>query len=104
MALFVISGVYAGRHRVRTGGGRVYFHIPADIVSEVRSRRVRVTGIVNAEKCTERVLNGSVVTFVASLVRVGTTFRINIPSHYAHMLSKLEDCGSLDIWLAPHIE
>jgi hypothetical protein len=104
VALFIISGVYAGRHVIRTGGGRVYLHVPADVVSEVRSRRVRVVAIVNAERCTDRVLHGSVVTFVASLVRVGATYRINVPSHYTPMLSKLEDCGSLDVWLAPLTE
>jgi hypothetical protein len=79
----------------------VYIHVPADVVGEVRSRKVRVVAIVNAEGCTDRVLQGSVITFVASLVRVGATFRINVPSHYTPMLSKLEDCGSLDVWLAP---
>jgi uncharacterized membrane protein len=104
MAIVVISGVYAGRHTIRTGGGRVYLHVPADVVGEVRSRRVRIVAIVNAEKCADRVLHGSVITFVASPVKVGTTYRINVPSHYVPMLSKLEDCGSLDIWLAPHTE
>jgi ribosomal protein L14E/L6E/L27E len=102
VALFVISGVYAGRFVVRTGGGRTYVHVPADVIKELRSRRVRVTAIVNAEKCVDRVLHGSVITFVVSPVRVGTTYRVNIPVRYAQMISNLADCGSLDLWLAPH--
>jgi hypothetical protein len=103
MAMFIISaGVYAGRCVVRTGGGRTYVHVPAEVIRELRSNKVKVIAIVNAEKCTERALQGSVITFVASLVKVGATYRLNIPSRYAPMISKLADCGSLDLWLAPH--
>jgi hypothetical protein len=104
VALFVISGVYAGRCVVRAGGGRLYVHVPAEVIKELRSRKVRVTAIVNSERCVDRVLHGSVITFVASLIKVGATFRINIPARYAEMLSKLAGCGSLDLWLAPLTE
>jgi hypothetical protein len=106
MSLFIlsISGIYAGRHTVRSGGDRIYVHIPSDVALEVKSKRVRVTAIVNSEKCVERILHGSVITFVASLVKVGATFRINIPAHYSPMVSRISDCGSLDLWLAPHTE
>jgi ribosomal protein L14E/L6E/L27E len=104
MALFIISGVYAGRCVIRTGGGRTYVHVPADVIKGLRSKKVRVTAIVNAEKCADRVLHGSVITFVASLVKVGTTYRVNIPSRYVAMIAKLAGCGSLDLWLAPHTE
>jgi ribosomal protein L14E/L6E/L27E len=104
VALFVISGVYAGRCVIRTGGGRTYVHVPADVIKELRSRKVRVTAIVNAEKCVDKVLHSSVITFVASLVKVGTTYRVNIPARYATMISRLAGCGSLDLWLAPVAE
>jgi hypothetical protein len=104
VALFVISGLYAGRCVIRTGGGRTYVHVPAEVVDEIRSRRVRVTAIVNSERCGSRALHGSVFTFIASLVKVGSTYRINIPSRYAQMIAKLADCGSLDLWLAPLTE
>jgi hypothetical protein len=106
VSLFIlsISGIYAGRHTVRAGGGRVYVHIPSDVASEVKSRRVRVVAIVNSERCSERTLHGSILTFVASLVKVGSTYRINIPSHYTPAVSKISDCGSLDLWLSPLTE
>jgi hypothetical protein len=103
-ALFVISGVYAGRCVVRASGGRVYVHVPAEIVKELRSKRARVAAIVNSENCVDKILHRSVVTFVASLVKVGVTYRINVPSRYASMISRLAGCGYLDIWLAPHTE
>jgi ribosomal protein L14E/L6E/L27E len=104
MVLFIISGVYAGRCVIRTGGGRTYVHVPADVIKELRTRKVRVTAIVNAEKCVDKVLHSSVITFVASLVKVGVTYRVNIPSRYAAMIAKLAGCGSLDLWLAPVTE
>jgi len=104
MALFAISGVYAGRCAVRASGGRVYVHVPAEIIKELRSKRARVVAIINSEDCVDKILHGSVITFVASLVKVGTTYRVNIPSRYATLISRLAGCGSLDLWLAPHIE
>jgi hypothetical protein len=104
MASFVISGVYAGRCTVRASGGRVYVHVPAEIVKELRSKRARVVAIINSENCVDKILHRSVVTFVASLVKVGITYRVNIPSRYATMIAKLADCGSLDLWLAPLTE
>jgi hypothetical protein len=104
MALFVISGLYAGRSVIRTGGGRVYVHVPAEVAKGLKSRRVRATAIVNSERCVDRILHGSVLTFVASLVKVGATYRVDIPSCYAQMIVKLADCGSLDLWLAPITE
>lgn len=87
---------------MRSGGGRVYIHIPSDVALEVKSKRVKVTAVVNSERCPERTLHGSLITFVASLVKVGTTYRINIPSYYMPMVSRIANCGSLDLWLAPH--
>jgi hypothetical protein len=102
MALLIISGgVYAGRCVVRTGGGRTYVHVPTEVIKELRSNKVKVIAVVNSEKCVDKVLHGSVITFIASLVKVGATYRVNIPSRYAPMISKLADCGSLDVWLAP---
>jgi hypothetical protein len=100
MALIIISGFYAGRHRLRMSGGRLYLHIPAEVVRELNSRRVRVTAIVNAEECSDRRLHGSIIPFVATLVKVGTTFRLNIPSHYAPALAGIANCSTLDVWLA----
>jgi hypothetical protein len=101
MAMFVITGLYVGRRRLRAGGGRVYLHVPSEIVGGLGDRRVRVTAIVNAEECSSKVLNGSVIHFVATLVRIGTTYRINVPSSYAPALAEVVNCSTLDVWLAP---
>jgi hypothetical protein len=101
VAIVVISGFYAGRRRLRMSGGRLYLHIPADVVGELSNRRVRVTAIVNAEGCSDRRLHGSIVPFVATLVKVGASFRLNIPSHYAPALAGIANCSTLDVWLAP---
>ncbi len=99
--MFVIAGVYAGRRRLRASGGRLYLHVPSEIVEGLGGRRVRVTAIVNAEECTSKRLNGSIIHFVATLVRIGATYRINVPSSYAPALAEVVSCSTLDIWLAP---
>jgi hypothetical protein len=101
MALIIVSGFYAGRHNLRMSGNRMYVHIPAEIVKELSSRRVKVTAVVNAEECSDRRLHNSIIPFIATLVKVGATFRLNIPSHYVPALAKLVNCATLDIWLAP---
>jgi hypothetical protein len=101
MVLIIVSGFYAGRHNMRISGNRMYVHIPAEIVRELSSRRVRVTAVVNAGACNDRRLHNSIISFTATLVKVGATFRLNIPSHYVPALATLVNCATLDIWLAP---
>jgi hypothetical protein len=101
MAMFVVTGVYAGRRKLRASGGRFYLHVPSEIVGGLGSRRVRVTMIVNAEECSSKRLNGSIIHFVATLVRIGATYRINVPSSYAPALAEVVSCSTLDVWLAP---
>ncbi len=97
----VISGVYAGRHELRSGGGRLYVHIPAKLVRELEGRRVRVVAVVNAERCPDKHLHNSILQFRATLVEVGGTYRLNIPSYYARGMAGLANCATLDVWLAP---
>jgi hypothetical protein len=99
--MFVITGVYAGRRRLRASGGRLYLHIPRDLVEVLGDRRVRVTAIVNAEECASKRLNGSIIQFAATLVRIGATYRVYVPSKYASELAEIVGCSTLDVWLVP---
>jgi hypothetical protein len=101
LVMVVISGVYAGRHDVRSGGGRLYVHIPAKLVGELEGRRVRVVAVVNAERCIDRRLHNSILQFRATLVEAGGTYRLNIPSYYARGMAGLANCATLDVWLTP---
>jgi hypothetical protein len=101
VALIIVSGFYAGRYNMRMSGNRMYVHIPAEIVRELSSRKVKVIAIVNAEECSDKKLHNSIIPFVATLVKVGATYRLNVPSHYVPALAKLVNCATLDIWLAP---
>jgi hypothetical protein len=79
----------------------MYIHVPANIVREFSSRRVKVVAIVNADACDDKKLNGLTILFKAKLIEVGATFRLNIPAHYAPALAKLISCVTLDIVLDP---
>jgi len=95
------SMIYVGRHQVRIGGGRSYVHIPLKTAGGLLSKKVRVVALVNADKCEDKSFHSSIIMFSATLVRVGETYRINLPSYYAELASRISNCGSLDIWLMP---
>jgi len=97
----LVSAIYAGRHEIRSSSGRLYIHLPVKTVAGLISKRVRVVAVVNAENCEDKTLNGSMIMFNANLVRVGGTFRVNIPSYYASQMSLVSDCGKLDVWIVP---
>jgi len=93
--------IYAGRHQVRVSGGRSYVHIPLKTAGGLLSKKVKVVALVNSDKCEDKSFHNSIIMFSASLVKVGETFRINLPSYYAEVAARISNCGSLDIWLMP---
>jgi hypothetical protein len=99
--MIVTTGLYVGRYKLRTGGGKVYIHIPIKLVGELASRKVRVVAIINALACNNRVLHGSLIAFTATLVEVGGTYRLGIPSRYASALRDVIDCVEIDVWVTP---
>jgi len=99
--MLIAAGFYAGRYKLRTGGGKTYVHIPAKLVEELGNRRVRVVTVINALACTNRILHGSLIAFTATLVEVGGTYRLSIPSRYTSALRDVIDCVELDMWVAP---
>jgi hypothetical protein len=99
--VIVSGGLYAGEHEVRLSQGRAYIHIPAKTVEGLISRNVKVLARVNAEKCEERGLHGLLLSFTATLVKAGGTYRINIPSYYFTLASKIVNCGRLEVLLVP---
>jgi hypothetical protein len=101
VALIVSGGLHAGEHEVRLSQGRAYIHIPAKTVEGLINRRVKVLARVNAEKCEERNLHGLLLSFTATLIKAGGTYRINIPSYYFTLASKIASCGRLEILLVP---
>ncbi len=101
MTLVLSGGLYVGEHAIRVAGGRAYVHIPKKAVEGFMSRRVKAIARVNATKCADRSVHGSMLSFSATLVEAGGTYRLNLPSYYLSLASKIADCGSLEIWLAP---
>jgi hypothetical protein len=101
MAIILGGGLYVGDHRVRVAGGRAYLHIPTRAVEGFRSRKVRVVARVNADKCDDKSIHGSILNFPATLINAGGTFRVNLPSYYLSLASKIVNCGNLQVWLEP---
>jgi hypothetical protein len=101
MALVLSGGLYVGEHRIRVAGGRAYLHIPVKAVEGFGSRKVKVVARVNAVKCEDRNIHGSILSFPATLVNAGGTYRVNLPSYYYTLALKIASCGSLEVWLAP---
>jgi hypothetical protein len=101
MAIILSGGLYVGEHEVRVAGGRAYLHIPVKAVEGFRSRRVKVVARVNADKCDDKSIHGSILSFPATLVNAGGTYRVNLPSYYLSLASKITNCGSLEVWLEP---
>jgi hypothetical protein len=99
--IIALEGLYVGEHEVRMGGGRAYIHIPKKAVEEFTNRKVKVIAKVNASRCEDKSVHGSILSFPATLVEAGGTYRLNLPSYYLSLASKIADCGSLEIWLAP---
>jgi hypothetical protein len=99
--IIVSGGLHVGEHEVRLSQGRAYIHIPVKTVEGLTSRRVRVLARVNAERCEERGLHGLLLSFTATLVKAGGTYRINIPSYYFTLASKIANCGRLEVLLIP---
>jgi hypothetical protein len=93
--------LYVGGYRVRVGGGSYYVHIPVKLASQLGYRRVRVVMRVDARSCPEQDAHGVTLAFPATLTRVGSTYRLRIPSKYHHLMGRILDCGVVDVWLEP---
>jgi hypothetical protein len=100
-AIIISGGLHAGEHEVRLSQGRAYVHIPAKTVEGLTSRRVKVLARVNAERCEEKNLHGLLLAFTATLIKAGSTYRVNIPSYYFTLASKIAKCGRLEVLLVP---
>jgi hypothetical protein len=97
--VIVSGGLYVGEHAVRLSKGRAYIHIPIKSVEGLISRRVKILARVNASKCEDKTVHGSILSFSATLVNAGGTYRVNLPSYYLSLASKIMNCGSLEVWL-----
>jgi hypothetical protein len=94
-------GLYVGGYKVRAGGGSFYIHIPVKLASQLGYRKVRVIMRVDARSCPEQDAHGVTLVFPATLTRVGSTYRLRIPSKYHHLMEKVSDCAIMDVWLEP---
>jgi hypothetical protein len=100
--IFVIAeGLYVGEHRIRISGKRAYIHLPKKAVEGLGTKKVKVIARVNASRCEDLKVHGSILSFPATLINAGGTFRVNLPAYYYSLALKLANCGSLEVWLAP---
>jgi hypothetical protein len=101
LAVVTMGSWYVGEHEIRMSRNRAYIHVPKKAVEVFKSRRVKVLARVNASKCDDMSIHGSILSFPATLINAGGTFRVNLPSYYYSLALKLANCGSLEVWLEP---
>jgi hypothetical protein len=99
--MWIGQKIYAGRYRLRSSHNLFYFHIPVKIAENIGTRRARVTAMISAEGCSNKIYHGSTIVFRATLIYIGGTIRIRIPKRYADLCRSIKDCGSIDVWLEP---
>jgi hypothetical protein len=97
----LVSKMYAGKYQMRSSNDVFYFHIPLKIAENLGSRRARVTAMVNADGCDNKIYHGSIIVFRATMIYIGGTIRIRIPKRYADLCRSIKECGSIDVWLEP---
>ena len=100
----LVSGLYMGCYRLRVSRGAYYIHIPMRLAMQVGSRKVRVVMRVDSRACDGAEMHGTTLAFPATLTRVGSTFRIKLPSRYNSLAERIIDCATVDVWLAPRTE
>jgi hypothetical protein len=100
----LVASLYVGCYRLRASGGAYYIHIPMRLASQIGSRKVKVVMRVDSRACNEGEMHGATLVFPATLTRVGSTFRVKLPSRYNSLASKIVECGTVDVWLAPRTE
>jgi hypothetical protein len=100
----LVSGLYMGCYRLRSSRGTYYVHIPMRLALQIGLRKVWVMMRVNSRGCDGGEMHGITLAFPATLTRVGSTFRIKLPSRYNSLAARIIDCGTVDIWLAPRTE
>jgi len=95
-----IGGLYVGTYQLKASGGRYYVHVPMKLVSRFANRKVNVLIQVDARSCPD--IHGIRAAFPAMLVKTGDTFRLNIPSKFAKLALRVQECkGQLDVWISP---
>jgi hypothetical protein len=94
-------GLYMGSYEIRSGGGSHYIYVPVRLASQLKTRKVRVVARVDARGCEDLRIHGAILAFPATLTKVGSSYRIRLPSRYSKLAGRIQKCGSLELWLEP---
>jgi hypothetical protein len=105
-----LSWVYVGELRVRsTRTGPTYIHIPRKLVESLGVKRVVVRAhvIPQVDRCGGDKLvkllplTYTSIVFKATLTLSGFSYRAYIPVRYAKPLKEVQDCVTLNVYIAP---
>jgi hypothetical protein len=94
-------GLYIGEYTLRSSGGAFYVYVPVKLATQLKTRKVRVVARVDARSCQDSSIHGAILAFPATLTRVGSSYRIRLPSRYGKLAERIHRCGSLELWLEP---
>jgi hypothetical protein len=93
-----------GSYKIRLSSGGAYIHVPAKLVAQLGMRRAKVIMQIDSRECADTIFHGSVITFPATLTRVGDTFRVKIPKKFVPLVERVKDCATVDVWLEPLLD
>jgi hypothetical protein len=94
-------GLYMGEYALRNSGGAFYVYVPVKLAEQLKTRKVRVVARVDARSCEDPSVHGAILAFPATLTRVGSSYRIRLPSRYGKLAERIHKCGSVELWLEP---
>jgi hypothetical protein len=94
-------GLYIGEYTLRSSGGAFYVYVPVKLAEQLKTRKVRVVARVDARGCQDSSIHGAILAFPATLTKVGSSFRLRLPSRYGKLAGRIHKCGSVELWLEP---
>jgi hypothetical protein len=99
-------GIHLGLLRLhKAGGGRYYVILPPSPVARTiagTGKRVNFTAKIVASDCSDKELDGKLVTFARRVTAVrrrdGSYWcRLMLPATYNHIWSSIEGCGAISL-------
>jgi hypothetical protein len=82
-----------------SSGGSYYIYVPIKLASQLKTRKERVVARVDARGCEDSSVHGVILAFPATLTKVGSSYRIRLPSRYNKLAERIRKCGSVELWL-----
>jgi hypothetical protein len=100
--------IYLGSLRVHRFGSLDRYYVvvpPVPVVRNAAGKRLNFTAEVLCSDCSDKSLEGLVVTFKATVSAIRRSdgdywYRITLPTRYGDVWAKVADCGQIRLYLS----